>query len=64
MKLTPPVFVSNFINNQFSPYNRSDEIIEKSLDKICISNDSEMVGSSKGGFSMEKLLLSVVASSV
>ncbi len=27
MKLTPPCFfVSNFINNQFSPYNRSDEI--------------------------------------
>ncbi|STD22278.1 Uncharacterised protein [Enterococcus mundtii] len=26
MKLTPPFFVSNFINNQFSPYNRSEEM--------------------------------------
>lgn len=41
MKLTPPCFfVSNFINNQFSPYNRSDEIEKNPWIKHCISNDS------------------------
>lgn len=40
MKLTPPFFVSNFINNQFSPCIRSYEIEKIPRIKYCISSDS------------------------
>lgn len=40
MKLTPPFFGSNFINNQFSPCIRSYEREKNPWIKYCISNDS------------------------